>query len=68
MSELWEDDEFYLRVIEARDNTLSPDQVLQIRSLANLGRSIPEITKEVEALNEAQVRNVVSGRTYKRIH
>ena len=68
MSELWEDDDFYLRVIEARDKTLSPDQVRQIRTLAEMGRSISQITKEVNALNEIQVKNVLAGKTYRRIH
>ena len=62
MSELWEDDEFYLRVIEAREKTLTPDQVRQIRTLADSGWSVPEIAKEINALNEAQVKNVVAGR------
>lgn len=68
MSELWEDDDFYLRVIEARDKTLTPNQVRQIRALADMGWSVPQITKEVNALNETQVKNVLAGKTYKRIH
>ena len=68
MSELWEDDEFYLRVIQARDKTLTPNQVRQIRELADMGWSVSQITKEVNALNETQVKNVLAGRTYRRIH
>lgn len=68
MSELWEDDDFYLRVIEAREKTLSPDQVRQIRALAEMGWSVAQITEEVNALNEMQVKNVLVGRTYRRIH
>lgn len=67
ISELWQDDEFYLKVIEARPKTLSPGQVRRIRELAEKGRPVPEIAAEVGARNELQVRNVISGRYYKRI-
>lgn len=52
IAELWKDDEFYLKVIEAREKTLSQDQVREIRELVRMGRSITEITDEVSALNE----------------
>jgi hypothetical protein len=67
ISELWQDDEFYLKVIKARPKTLSPGQVRRIRELAEKGRPVPEIAAEVGARNEPQVRNVISGRYYKRI-
>ena len=68
MSELWEDDEFYRRVIEAREKTLTANQVRQIRRLDAAGWEVAAIVKEVRALNEQQVKNVIAGRTYKRIH
>lgn len=68
ISELWKDDDFYLRVMAAREKTLSPDQVKQIRTLAAFGWDEAKITDEVEALNELQVRNVLKGKTYKRVH
>ncbi|MCP4459980.1 MAG: hypothetical protein GY816_18450 [Cytophagales bacterium] len=68
ISELWEDDDFYLRVIKARPKTLSPLQVRQIRALAEKGWSVSGITKEINALNETQVKNVLAGKTYQRIH
>lgn len=68
VSELWKDDDFYLRVMAAREKTLTPDQVKQIRALAELGWDAAKITDEVEALNELQVRNVLKGKTYKRVH
>ena len=68
ISKLWESDNHYLRVMAARPKTLSPDQVRRIRDLKNQGWSIPEILEDVGAINEAQVRNVLSGRTYKRMH
>ncbi len=67
MSELWKDDGFYLKNIEARSNTLSVEQVKRIRELYELGRSVSVITEEVGARNETQVKNVVSGRTFGRI-
>ncbi len=68
IAELWKDDDFYLKVIEARSKTLSADQVRKIRELASMGRSVTEIAEEVDALNELQVKNVIAGRYYGRIH
>lgn len=68
MLELWKTDEHYLKVIAARDNTLTPDQVRKIRELGKSGYSAARIKREVDALNEQQVKNVLAGRTYKRIH
>ena len=67
MAELWENDEHYLKVIESRPKTLSPDQVRKIRELARAGWSVSEITKETGALNPTQVKKVISGKTYRRI-
>jgi hypothetical protein len=66
IAELWKDDEYYHKVIEAREKTLSKDQVRMIRELNELGRSLAEITKEVGALDEAQVKRVIEGKTYTR--
>lgn len=68
MTELWKTDEHYLKVIATRDNTLTPDQVRIIRELDKSGYSVARIKREVHALNEQQVKNVLAGRTYKRIH
>ena len=67
IAELWKDDDYYLKVIEARPKTLSVDQVRKIRELASMGRSVAEIAEEVDALNEIQVKNVIKGKYYKRI-
>lgn len=67
MSELWKDDEHYLKVITSRGNTLTPDQVRRIRELAEEDYSIKEITRSVGALNDIQVKNVLAKRTYRRI-
>jgi hypothetical protein len=66
ISELWKDHDFYLRVIESRPKTLSPEQVRKIRELSKAGMGASEIVDEVEAINVIQVKNVLAGRTYKR--
>lgn len=63
---LWQDDDFYARIMGAKAKTLSLDQVRQIRGLAATGMAVKEITKEVRALNELQVKNVIIGKTYTR--
>lgn len=68
ISELWKDEQFYLRVMESREKTLSPEQVRRIRELAEMGWHAADIVDEVDALNELQVRNVLRGNTYKRMH
>jgi hypothetical protein len=64
LSELWKEDGFYDKVISARSNTLSKDQVHQIRELNTYGWSIPGIVIEVGAIDERQVRDVISGKHY----
>lgn len=66
ISQLWKDDDFYIKVIEARPKSLSREQVAKIKELHELGRSIPEIVKDVDALNESQVKRVIDGKTYLR--
>jgi hypothetical protein len=68
IAELWKDDEFYLKNIEAKEKNLSADQVRKIRELDRIGWSVTEIKKEVGALNETQVKRVITRRTYNRIH
>ncbi len=68
MSELWKDDGHYLKVISSRENTLTPDQVKQIRALDQSGYSAAEITIKVGAINEKQVKDVLANRTYTRVH
>ncbi len=67
MADHWQEYEFYLNYIESRSNTLSADQVRKIRELYSLGKSVPEIAEEVDALNELQVKRVIKGITYKRV-
>lgn len=68
MTELWKDDEHYLKVIGSRKKTLTPDQVRRIRELDRSGCSVAKITRRVGALNEKQVQDVLANRTYTRIH
>lgn len=68
ISELWEDDDYYLRVVGSREKALSANQVRRIRKLHEMGWTVSAITKEVNALNDTQVKNVIKGMTYKRIH
>jgi hypothetical protein len=67
VAELWKDDNFYTKVIEAKEKTLNVEQVRQIRLLDKQGMKIPDIVREVKALNEQQVKGVISGRNYKRV-
>lgn len=67
ISELWKNDNYYLKIIEARPKTLSPNQVKKIRELYAKGWLVKDITEEVDALNELQVKNVIAKKTYKRI-
>jgi len=68
MAELWKDDNHYLKVNAANPKRLSAPQVRRIRELAAEGSSIEDITKAVGALNETQVKNVITGRSYGRIN
>lgn len=62
----WEDDEHYEQVNEANPKRLSVDQRKEIRRLHAEGVSLPKITKHVGALDERQVNDFLTGKTYKR--
>jgi hypothetical protein len=64
---LWKNDDFYIKMIEAKEKTLNPNQVRKIRLLGQQGMAISDIVKEVDALSEQQVKGVLSGRNYKRV-
>ena len=66
LSQLWEDDDFYLRINEANPKRLSEQQVEKILDLHKMGWSIPQITIEVGALNEKQVNGVITEKNYGR--
>lgn len=62
----WEDDEHYEQINEANRKRLSVEQRKEIRRLHSEGVSLPMITKQVGALDERQVKDFLSGKTYKR--
>lgn len=64
---LWEDDAFYERIMDAREDTLSKEQVRRIRYLASLGWNADKICAEIGARNIDQVRRVLANKTYTRM-
>jgi len=62
----WEDNEHYEQVNEANPKRLSVEQRKDIRRLHLEGISLPVIAKQVGALDERQVKDFLSGKTYKR--
>jgi hypothetical protein len=62
----WGDDEHYEQVNETNPKRLSVGQRKEIRRLHSEGITIPMITKQVGALDERQVKDFLSGKTYKR--
>lgn len=66
--ELWKDDAWAEKVICGPDNRLSPVQVRGIRALGERGLSPEEIAKRVGARNDLQVKRVLSGQTYQKVH
>lgn len=67
LSQLWSNEEFYLKVLAGREDTLTPGQVRAIRSLAEGGQSPRTICDIVAARNVNQVKRVIAGKTYSRI-
>ena len=67
LSQLWQDDGFYLKVLAGRRDVLTPGQVVAIRQLATQGRTEAQIVDIVGARNTAQVKRVMAGSTYRRI-
>lgn len=63
----WNDPAYAEAVICGRDNRLSADQVREIRYRAATGQNLASIKASVGALDDAQVRRVLAGRTYSRI-
>jgi hypothetical protein len=67
LAKLWQDDEFYLKVLAGRDDVLTPAQVIEIRRLAVEGKDERSILEMVAARNVEQIRRVIDGKTYRRI-
>lgn len=68
VAEKWNDPNYAEAVICGRENRLDADQVREIRYLSALGYSLEHIRSAVDAINIDQVRRVLEGRTYARIH
>lgn len=67
IAEMWKSYDYYLKHIQARPDTLEPEQVRLIRLMSMEGASIEKITEYVGARNTAQVRRVINNKTYTRI-
>ena len=64
----WNNPEYAEAVICGRENRLDAGQVRRIRYLSAQSYSVDEIQEAVGALDEGQVKRVLEGRTYSRIH
>lgn len=64
MKEYWKDYENYKNYIKKRSDTLSDNQVRQIRALSKIGRTPEEIVDEIGARNVRQVKDIISGKYY----
>lgn len=67
ISERWEKDEYYEQVVLNRSNTLSKDQVHQIRKFGVDWKFSTEIIARLSGASERQVRDVLSGKYYSRV-
>jgi hypothetical protein len=63
----WQDQNFYEHFIEAHPQKLTATQVRQIRKLDSEGMTADRIVLEVGARNERQVKDVLSGKYYKKV-
>jgi len=68
ISELWKDDDYAAKIICGSEGRLSIQQIQEIRRLNNIGIPLEKIVVLVNARNIHQVRRVVKGNTYSRIH
>lgn len=68
IGEMWKDDAWAAKAICSHGNRLSEDQVRAIRTLGEEDLSPEKITERVGARDVPQVKRVLSGKTYSRIH
>lgn len=64
----WSRDEFYEQVIFNRKNTLNKEQVLSIRKYGNEWGFNAELIANLSGASIRQVRDVLSGKYYSRVH
>lgn len=67
ISDRWQKDEYYEQVVLGRSNTLSKEQVQQIRKFGNDWKFDSEIIARLSGSSERQVRDVLSGKYYSRV-
>lgn len=67
VSDSWQKDEYYEMVVLGRTNTLSKEQVQQIRKFGNDWNFNPAIIARLAGASERQVRDVLSGKYYSRV-
>ena len=68
ISELWKDDEYAANIICGSPGRLSVEQIRTIRNLHENGLPIEKILKMVGSNSVDQVKRVLAGKTYTRIH
>ncbi len=64
----WRDESYAESIICGPEGRLNPNQVREIRRLSSKGLDVESISAKVEAKNLAQIRRVLEGKTYSRIH
>ena len=67
VAEKWKEDRFYERVVLSRSNTLSREQVQQIRKFGLDWNFKPEVISRLSGASLRQVRDVLSGKYYSRV-
>ncbi len=67
ISDRWQKDEYYEQVVLSRSNTLSKEQVQQIRKFGNEWEFDPDIIARLSGVSARQVRDVLSGKYYSRV-
>ena len=67
IAQKWEKDEYYEQVILNRSNTLSKEQVHQIRKFGVDWKFSAEIIARLSGASARQVRDVLSGKYYSRV-
>ncbi|EER8886993.1 hypothetical protein F0C35_000099 [Escherichia coli] len=68
ISGLWKEDSYAAKIICGAEGRLSVEQVRKARELHQVGISVEEIAAKISALNVPQVRRLLDGKTYSRIH
>ncbi|MDT3335758.1 hypothetical protein Q4Q49_10645 [Shewanella sp. SP1S1-7] len=68
ISELWKEDSYAAKIICGAEGRLSVEQVRTARDLNLVGISVEDIADKIGALNVLQVKRLLDGKTYSRVH